>query len=755
MNGRGTRLAVEDRPLLDGTARFTADLPADEPLWAVFVRSPMAHATIVSADVAEARRSPGVRAVLVADDLALPATRRYAYVPEAFARPPLAVGRVRMVGEPIAVVVADTLARAVDAAELVELDLDPLPAVVDPFAALADDAPLLFPEAGTNLVTRVAGASAIDVLGPASMVVRCRSRSPRLASAPMECSGIVAHWDGDRLDVWATSQGVHGFRTGLASGLGVEAESIRVRSPAVGGGFGGRGDAPYETVVVAAAARALGRTVRWQETRYENLVSMPQGRGQVVDVALGLGPGHRFTGIVVDVLVDTGAYPDMAASLGVARRELVGGPYRFEVAEHSVRAVVTNTTPIGAYRGAGQPELVLALERAVDMAARRCDIDPIELRHRNLLEPGDLPRRTAAGLRIDDRGDHVAALEHAIERADVEALREEQAARRARGDRVELGIGVASYLQLTARGDDVELASVGIDPSGAVAVRCGSAAHGQGHRSTLAPLVAARLGVGAGSVEWVDADTDVGPEANTTGGSRTIQVLGSHLVEVTERLVERARALAATQLEADAGDIVLMEARDGRPAGLGVAGVPASVVGWGELAALDHDLTESMVGPAEGPTFPYGTHVTVVEVDTETGGVRLRSHLAVDDCGVVLRRDLVEGQQHGGVVAGLAAALFEEAGYDEDGNPRAANFADYLLAGAPDVPSISTDVLTVRSPVNRLGARGIGENGALVAPASAINAIVDALAPYGVDHLDIPATPERVWQALEKARTRS
>lgn len=751
MIGRGPRLTVEDGPLLDGSARFTADLPVDDALWAVFVRSPLAHGRIVSLDGSEARRSPGVRAVLVAADLALPATRRYPYVPAAFARPPLATDRVRMVGEPVALVVADTLAAAVDAAELVELDLDPLPAVVDPLAALESDAPLLFPEAGTNLVTHVAGASVVDVLGSASTVVRCRSTSPRLASAPMECSGVVAGWAGDALDVWATSQGVHGFRTGLASGLGVEAESVRVRSPAVGGGFGGRGDAPYEAVVVAAAARELGRTVRWQETRYENLVSMPQGRGQTVDVAIGLGPGHRFTGIVVDVLVDTGAYPDMAAALAVARRELVGGPYRFEAAEHSVRAAVTNTAPVGAYRGAGQPELVLALERAVDLAARRCDIDPVELRRRNLFEPGDLPLRSAAGLRIEDRGDHIGALEHAVEQAGVDDLRDEQAARRARGDRVELGIGVASYLQLTARGDDVELASVGIDSSGAVAVRCGSAAHGQGHRSTLAPLVAARLGVTAESIDWVDADTEVGPEAQTTGGSRTIQVLGSHLVEATEQLVQRARKLAAARLEADVADVVMMEARDGRPAGLGVVGVPASVLGWAELAELE-DLTESISAPAEGPTFPYGTHVTVVEVDTETGGVRLVSHLAVDDCGVVLRRDLVEGQQHGGVVAGLAAALFEAASYDEDGNPRTSSFADYLLPGAVDLPMIGTDVVTVRSPVNRLGARGIGENGALVAPASAINAVVDALAPYGVEHLEIPATPERVWQALRRAR---
>jgi carbon-monoxide dehydrogenase large subunit len=743
--GAGQRL--EDPDLLLGTARFVADLPI-EAAAAVFVRSPVAHARLLGVDGSAAAAAPGVIAVLTAADLGLAPIPPFPLVDAAFARPPLATDRVRFVGEPVAVVVADTLAGALDAAERVVLDLDPLPAAVEPLAA---GAPVLFPEAGTNEVFRGSVGTGDDPLAGAEVVVALEQRIPRISACPMEPQAILVEPSdgaGRPLVVWASNQAPHTLRDDLARALDVDPSAVRVVVPAVGGGFGAKFHLVPELVVVAAAARALGRAVRWLESRSEHLVGMSHGRGQHQRLRLGLRRDGTIVGLDAELTADGGGYPALGAVMANATLLMLSGPYRIPAVRGRARGVVTTTSPTVAYRGAGRPEAALALERLVDLAAAELGVDTLALRQRNLLTPDEIGRPTATGLRYDS-GRYADALAAAAAAVGYEALRAEQARRRAQRDPRALGVGLSVYLDVTPFSPNAEYGAVAVElrtDGPVVTVTAGTAAIGQGHHTTYALLVARELGVDPARVRLVEGDTGRVPRGWGSASARSVQTAGPALHAAAAEVRDAARALAAELLEAAAVDVELVDGR------FAVRGTTSRSVGWTDLAAAPGVRPSTLSAEVDftppGSSFPFGAHACVVEVDTETGRVELRRHVAVDDCGTPLVPWLVEGQQHGGAVQGIGEALWEEVVFADDGTPRTATLVDYGLPGSADVPSLTTVPSVTPTPLNALGAKGIGQSGAIGAPAAVVNAVVDALAHLGVRHLDPPATPERVWRAL-------
>jgi aerobic carbon-monoxide dehydrogenase large subunit len=743
----------EDPRLLLGEARFVADLPVDGCLHAFFVRSTSPHGVLGGIETAAAKAAPGVVGVFTAGDLELPDLPEPSLPPAPIrpylARPVLARDRVRFVGEPVAVVVAESAAAAVDAAELVEISIEDLPAVVAPLDAMEPDAPLLFPEHGQNVVADWPGEADGDVLAGAEVVVRGRFYNQRVAAVPLEPGGFLAvpgEADG-ALTVWASTQAPFRIRTDMHQFLGIPIEGVRVIAPAVGGGFGAKGGTYPEHIVTAAVACRLNRPVRWLETRSENLVSMTQGRGQVQEVELGAGADGKIVGLRARTVSEAGAYPWRGVLSARTSRIMGSGPYRIPRIDLHTMVAVTNTTPVGPYRGAGRPEATAMLERAMDLLAAEAGIDPVELRRRNLLRPGDFPYDTPTGASYDS-GDYMKALEEAVELVGYDAVRAEQRARRAAGDPVSLGIGISCFCEISGGGP--EYGAVRVEPDGQVLVLSGSSPHGQGHETSLAQVAATALAVRLEAVRVVHSDTGVVARGTGTFGSRSLQLAGSAIHRSAREVFEQARQLAAELLEASPDDIVAVEA--GR---LSVAGVPSRSVSWEEVAKAagerQVDLFAEDDFSQEGGTYPSGTHFAVVEVDTETGLVRLRRLVAVDDCGTVVNPIIVAGQIHGGLAQGVAQALFEAVAYDPSGVPLTTTLADYLVPSAADLPSWELGEAVTPSPRNPLGAKGIGESGTVGATPAIQNAVLDALAPLGVRHLDPPFSPERVWQAIRDA----
>lgn len=750
-------LRREDPAILEGAARYFDDLPVDA-LHLVFVRATIAHARIAGIDTSEAAAVPGVIGVYTADDLELGPVQGFVMLPPVFSRPPLARERVRFVGEAVAAVVAESRAAAVDAAELVVVDYEPLPVVVDPEAALADGAPLLFPEHGSNLVIELDFGEVPGVLDDADVVVRGRFLNQRLAAVPMEPNGIVVEpRDGD-LVVHVPTQAPFGVRDGLATALGLPEDQVRVIAPAVGGGFGAKAGMYAEYAVAAKIACLLDRAVKWTETRSENMVAMTQGRGQVQDVELGVRAEGTITGLRAEIVADAGAYPGIGAFLPYLTRSMAQGVYAIPKVQVRSRSVATNTPTTAAYRGAGRPEASALLERIVDMAARELGIDPVEMRRRNLLPPEAFPLTTATGARYDV-GDYEKALDAACEAVGYEQARREQAERRARGDTRQLGIGVSTYVEVTAGGGLYqEYGAVEVEEDGSVVATVGTSSHGQGHETAFAMVVSEMLGVPMERVTVVQSDTALVPRGMGTMGSRSLQIGGGALYRASEEVLAKGRRLAAHLLEASEDDIVLTD--DGR---LGVAGVPARALEWTGLAAAARDparLPEGMepalahaVDFNQGESsYPFGAHVAVVEVDVETGRPSLVRHVAVDDCGRILNPLLVAGQQHGGIAQGAAQALWEGVAFDADGNPLTANLMDYAMPSAAELPSFETLNTETPTPLNPLGAKGIGESGTIGSTPAVQNAVIDAVAHLGVRHVDMPLTAERVWRAMREAR---
>jgi aerobic carbon-monoxide dehydrogenase large subunit len=749
----GTRvLRTEDPGLLTGQRQYVADLPLTGRLHAVFARSDVAHGRIERIHVADAAAMPGVAAVWTAAELDVAPHHGFAKVHDDFARPPLAVDRVRFVGEAIAVVFAETMEQGEDAADTIWADIEPLPVLVDPERAFGEDAPHIFDEHGSNLAIVVTDEHSVDV-DAAEVVVRGRYVNQRMAVAPMEPDCIAAApTDDGRLRVWPSTQMPHVLRDQIAAVLDIDPADVHVVTPQVGGGFGGKAGVHPEYTVVAAAARRFSRPVVWVPSRSEDMKTLPHSRGQIQYAELGCRRDGTFTGLRVRVVGDAGAYPGIGAYLPGGTRRMAQGTYRFDAIQFDVAVAVTNTTPMGAYRGAGRPEATALLERLVDHAAHELGIDPIELRERNMLGDDVFPFTTLMGNTYDS-GRYAVPLRTAAEAIGYAELRAEQAARRERGDTTLLGIGVSMYVEITAGGSGDEFGAVEVHDDGSATVFAGTAAHGQGHQTAFAMLVSAQTGIGVDRIRLVDGDTDRVASGGGTGGSRSLQLGGSAVSGATEVLVDRAKRLAASILEADEADVVV----DVEHGTIGVAGVPVTALTWADLATRsagdgDGALRGEFTFEQADSTFPFGAHIAVVEVDVQTGKARLVSHVAVDDCGTVLNPLLVEGQQHGGVAAGVGQALFEEVRFDDAGNPVTSNFADYAVPSAAELTSFDVRSTETPTPLNPLGAKGIGEAATIGSTPAVQNAVIDAVAHLGVRHIDMPCTPERVWRAIRDAR---
>ena len=741
--GNEVRRMEDPRMLTDG-GTYVADIPMEGAAHVVFVRSPIAHARLLSVEVSEARAMPGVLDVVTGDDIDL-APRPPMAGDAAMSRPLLAVGKVRFVGEAVAAVVAETVEQATDAAEAVWADYDPLPAVVD--AETAADGPKLFDDAESNVSIALPPAVDLD-FSECEVVVTHRIVNSKIYASPIEGRVAAVAWGEDgRLTCWSSTQGPHTAQGAIAGALGLDLSQVRVIIPDVGGGFGTKASPGAEECLLGWLARRVGRPVRWAETRTESLQSLGHSRAQFQTVTLGGTADGRLTHYRLDMLADAGAYPGVGALLPTFTGLMAPGNYNIENVAWSATAVATSTAPVNAFRGAGRPEATAAIERAVDLFAAEIDMDPADVRRRNFLSPDAFPLTTPTGAAYDS-GDYRASLEAALQAADYEGLRAEQASRRERGDQQLLGIGLASYVEVTSPMGPVctETGSLELRPDGTVLARTGATPFGQGHVTTLAMVVADTLGIDMDRIEMIHGDTDEIPSSDITGGSRTAQIAGSALFDASEKLIDAARPLAAELLEAAAADVVL----DSETGQFHVVGTPARSANWADVAAaatervfVENDFEQ------HGATFPFGTHVAVVELDTGTGEVRLERLVAVDDAGNLLNPLLAHGQIHGGLAAGAAQALIEEVHYDPDGNLLTSNFADYGVISTTELPSFEVHESITPTPLNPLGAKGIGESGTVGSTPAVQNAVVDALSHLGIRHLDMPASPQKVWSAME------
>ena len=750
----GTRVQrLEDPRFLTTGAVYTEDIIDSRLAGAIrvtFVRSPLAHATITSIDVSAAVAAEGCVGVVTAKDLTdiPPATPAFSMYPSAMAIPMLASDTVRFVGEPVAAVLTTGRYDGEDVAELVEVDYEALPAVIDPMHALTSDT-LLFPEAGTNIAFEKASDDA-DMFADCEVVVTRTIANQRVAVAPLEVRAAAAVWESDqRLTTWIPNQGAQGAQASVAEWLGLPPSQVHVITPAVGGAFGAKFGADREAALVGWIARHFSRPATWVETRSENMVGMTHGRAQVQTVTIGGDRDGRVSAYRLHVVQDSGAYPQIGALLPTLTRLMAPGVYDIERVESSFQSVLTNTTPVGAYRGAGRPEATAAIERAMDLFAAEIGKDPVDVRRLNLL-PAFTEPYTSKGGAVYDCGDYPMALDTVLAAADYEALRAEQSLRRKRGDVKQLGIGVSVYVEITGGGDESgppnENATVEIHPDGTATILTGTSPHGQGHETVWAMLASNELGIPMDKITVRWGDTDFVPKGGGTGGSRSLQQGGAAVRQASLELVDLAKARAAVELEVSPEDLVV----DLEIAGLMVAGVPGSGVTFAALAERER-LFVRTVFSAPGATYPFGAHVAVAEVDVETGKAELLRLIALDDAGIVINPLIAEGQRHGGLAQGAAQALLEEVLYDEQGNPTTTTFAAYPFVSATELPTF--ELVTTETPTtyNPLGAKGIGEAGTIGSTPAVQSAVIDAVAHLGVRHIEMPTTSMRVWAAINEA----
>jgi len=730
------------------------DISLPGALRVTFVRSDWAHARILGIDASAATALPDTQVFTAADvDLGTFPLPPFLGIDERMQRPFIASDRVRFVGDIVAAVLTENRGLGVDAAELVEVEYDPLPVVIDPREAARDEV-VLFPALGTNIcLHRPPESPDQDLFADCDVVTEGTMISQRLAACPVEPRSSAAQLGEDgRLTVWLSTQTPHQDRQGLAMILGLEPERVRVIAPDVGGGFGGKG-LDVEDVLVAWLARATRRPVRWTETRSENLVAMHHGRAQQIEFTLGGSRDGELRALRLSLLQDAGAYPGLGAFLPNLTALMSSGVYRIPKIEVEIQTVVTNTTQIAAYRGAGRPEATQVLERAIDQFAADVSLDPAEVRRRNFIPPEDFPHTTASGAHYDC-GNYAGALELALEHAGYQQLREQQATRRAGRGNLQLGIGLSTYVEITNGIAETEFGAVEITAEGQAVVKTGSFSQGQGHETTFAQIASERLGLPMDKISVIKGDTDLVARGTGTYGSKSVQIGGAAAGQASEEVVELAKGLVAEELEANPEDMVL-ELDSGQ---FHVAGAPQPALSWSDLAARLAakqrlgELSAEVDFTAAQPTFPFGAHVAVVEVDTETGSVDLQRLVAVDDAGRIINPLLAEGQVHGGLAAGIAQALHEEITYDEHGNPMNSNFVTYGFPGATELPFFETVEMETPTPVNALGAKGIGESGTIGATPAVHNAVIDAVAHLGVRHIDMPTNGQRVWRAIQDAR---
>jgi len=725
----------EDPRLVTGAGHYTDDIQPEGCLHAVFIRSPHAHARITGIDVSAALEIPGVVGVFQAADLTFESET---------ARPRLCTDEVKFVGDAIAVSVAETRGAAVDGAAAVAIDYEVLEALVDSTVALEPGTLLVHPDKGDNIAFEFE-LGEDGALEGADVVVRSRFVNQRLAAVPIEANAVVAEPDGEGgIRMWASTQVPFGVRSQVADALGLPEAKVRVIAPDVGGAFGAKLMAYPEQSVIAAIAKKLDRPVRWFEYRAENMVAMTHGRGHVQDVALGATADGKLVGLEAKVITDAGAYAGLAPPQLVLTALLASGVYAIPKIRFNGSCVYTNTAVMSAYRGAGRPEAIAMIERAMDMLAAELRMDPADLRRRNLID-GPFPYTTATGLTYDT-GDYARALDLALAASGYDELRREQRARRERGDRTQLGIGLSTYVEMTAVLTTTEFGAARAEADGSIVLEVGTTSSGQGHETAYAQLASQLLDVPMDAIRVVQSDTGLVARGYGTAGSRSLQIGGSALRGACIALVEKATEEAARRLEASAQDIVRFDG--GR---FGVRGVPATALSWAELAAETTLAAESDF-EQDDQTFPFGCHVAVVEVDVETGEARLVRHIAVDDCGTVLNQMLVDGQIHGGVAQGVAQALYEEFVYDAEGNPLTTSLIDYAIPTIGEIPDVETVHMETPTHLNPLGAKGVGESGTIGATPAVQNAVIDAVSHLGVRHIDMPLHPMRVWEAIRVAQ---
>jgi aerobic carbon-monoxide dehydrogenase large subunit len=770
-------LRKEDARLLTGRGRYVENLRAAGTVYALIVRSPYAHARINGIDLSEALDADGVVAAFTGADLrdawagGLPCFWPVSDDIKLPAHLPLATDRARFAGDGVAVVVAESRAAAKDAAELVEVDYEPLPAVTDVEAALAEDAPLVHDDVPGNrcFTWELVTGHADNVFSEAEVTVKERYRQQRLIPCPMETRGVLCEVSADGgITVTTSTQAPHILRTAFALVLGIPESMIRVIAPDVGGGFGAKVEVYAEDMIVITLARKLGRPVKWTEERTEGCVATIHGRDMAQEIELAATAEGKITGVRVRLTAAMGAYLQaVTPGVPLLGAWLYAGCYDVQAYDFHCTGVFTNTTPTDAYRGAGRPEATYAIERAIDALACRVGKSSVEIRKLNFID--SFPADIASGLQIDS-GDYHAALDKALEVLDYDAVLAEQAARREAGAAKELGIGFSTYVEMCGLAPSRilgalrygaggwESVSVRCLPTGTVQVMSGTTPHGQGHATTFSQIVADRLGVEVADVEFLAGDTAVVPTGMDTYGSRSLSVGGVALYHATGKIVEKARAIVAHQLEVADEDL---EYENGRFSVKGSPDQGMTVAETAFVAWAAHNLPDGMDPGLEAtyvydpPNFswPAGCHIAVVEVDTETGDVALDRYVAVDDVGNVINPMIVDGQVHGGIAQGVAQALWEEAVYDEDGNLVTGSLLNYLVPSAAELPSYELDRTVTPSPTNPLGVKGVGETGTIASTPAVVNAVLDALSHLGVTDIDMPTTPERVWRTIQEART--
>ncbi len=755
----GTRVQRKEDPKFLTTGGVYVDDLTEEllvgALHVVYARSAAAHGTILSIDVEGVKDMPGVVGVFTAESLGLEP------LPSPFnpmvARTLLASDKVRYVGEPVVAIVAETAAQATDAAEMVFVDVDFLPTLVDIEAAASSET-LVYDAAGSNVVfdTSAIGmpdnTAAADYFADCEVTVTGRFVNQRVAPCPLEVRGSAATWVDGRLYQWLSTQHAQGTKASFAAANGVEPDEIRVITPDVGGGFGAKIGTYPEELLLGPISKALGRPVRWRETRSESMMGLGHGRSQVQYATIGGSRDGNVTHYQLLLLQDCGAFAEIGTVLAMAMtRPMASGVYDIPNIEVRATSVVTNTTPTVPYRGAGRPEATAAIERAMDMFAAEIGKDVVDVRRMNLIPKFLEPHTTSIG-QTYDVGDFEGALDKALAAAGYEELRAEQASRRAAGDDKQLGIGVSVYVEITGGVDPMgEAAKIEVQDDGSALVYTGTSPHGQGHDTSWSMIASDQTGIPMDKITLIWGDTDLVPEGGGTMGSRSLQVGGSAVNKASIELVEKAQKLAASLLEADEADIVL----DKDHGAFHVAGTPAVSKTWADLAVAakgqGDDLTIDTRFDAGQATFPFGAHVAVVEVDTGTGHVKHLRQIACDDAGRVVNPMLLDGQIHGGIAQGTAQALLEEIRYDEDGNPITSNLAEYGMISAAELPSFEVIHMETPTFVNPLGAKGIGESGTIGSTPAVQSAVVDALGHLGVRHIDMPATAEKVWRAIQTA----
>ena len=779
--GIGDRLLrKEDARLLTGEARYIDDIAVPGALWMAMVRSPFAHARINGIDTGGAHVLPGVRHVFTGADLrdgwANPMPCAWP-VTDDMKSPdhwPVAVDKACFAGDIVAVVVADSRSEAVDAVEAVVVDYEPLDVVLD-LEAAATDGTVLHEALGTNRSftwTLSPDPDAVEqAFADAAHVVSERYVHQRLIPAAMEPRGVVAVPGpyGGEMTVYSSTQIPHILKVMITLTCGVPESKVRVIAPAVGGGFGSKLEVYAEEFLAVALARRLGVPVRWTETRSEAGVATIHGRGLVQHMELAADAEGKVRAVRAKLLSDMGAYLQLVTpGIPILGAFLYHGVYDVPAYHFECTGIFTNRTPTDAYRGAGRPEATYAVERAMDALAAEVGVDAVEIRRRNYIAPDKFPYASSGGLTYDS-GNYEPTLDRALELIGYDALRVEQQRRRDAGETVHLGVGVATYVEMCGLAPSRVLASlkyaaggweaatVRVLPTGSVQVVSGTTPHGQGHETSWSQIVADRLGVDPALVEVLHSDTAVSPMGMDTYGSRSLPVGGVAVAMATDEVIAKARRIAAHQLECAEDDLELVEG-ELRVRGTPTRAMTLQAVAFEAFSA--HDLPDDMEPNLQGQVtydppnfvFPFGTHIAVVEVDEETGLVRLVDYAAVDDCGIQINPMIVEGQVHGGIVQGAAQALWEEAVYDDDGTLQNPTLLDYCVPSAAEVPSFRLDHTVTPSPTNPLGVKGIGEAGTIAATPTVVNAVVDALSHLGVRDIQMPATPERVWSTIQQAR---